>query len=105
MNDRDEGRQVLPIPDQPHVGLVTYDAKDPDTVFPAIEPLRPPGGAPNVLARTVGVIAATVSALGAFGTVQFQPFWNLLIIIVDIAVIWALTSHGRDIEKMRDASM
>jgi hypothetical protein len=59
----------------------------------------------NVLARTVGVIAATVSALGAFGTVQFQPFWNLLIIIVDIAVIWALTSHGRDIEKMRDASM
>jgi hypothetical protein len=59
----------------------------------------------NVLARTVGVIAATVSALGAFGTVQFQPFWNLLIIIVDIAVIWALTSHGRDIEKMRDAGM
>jgi len=51
------------------------------------------------------VIAATVSALGAFGTVQFQPFWNFLIIIVDIAVIWALTSHGRDVEKMRDASM
>ena len=30
-------------------GLITYDAKDPDTSFPAIEPLRPPAGAPNVL--------------------------------------------------------
>ena len=30
-------------------GLVTYDAKDPDTSFPPIEPLRPPEGAPNVL--------------------------------------------------------
>ena len=32
-----------------HVGLTTYDAKDPDTSFPPIEPLRPPAGAPNVL--------------------------------------------------------
>jgi arylsulfatase A-like enzyme len=43
------GRGSLPIPDRPHVGLVTYDAKDPDTKFPPIEPLRPPAGAPNVL--------------------------------------------------------
>jgi arylsulfatase A-like enzyme len=42
-------RSVLPIPDRPHTGLVTYDAKDPDTEFPPIEPLRPPEGAPNVL--------------------------------------------------------
>ena len=33
-------RAILPIPDQPHVGLTTYDAKDPDTKFPPIEPLR-----------------------------------------------------------------
>ena len=43
------GRQVLPIPDQQYAGLVTYDAKDPATSFPPIEPLRPPSGAPNVL--------------------------------------------------------
>ena len=43
------GRETLPIPDRPHVGLITYDAKDPDTSFPPIEPLRPPAGAPNVL--------------------------------------------------------
>ncbi len=28
---------------------MTYDAKDPDTAFPPIEPLLPPEGAPNVL--------------------------------------------------------
>jgi arylsulfatase A-like enzyme len=42
-------REILPIPDIPHVGLTTYDAKDPDTRYPPIEPLRPPKGAPNVL--------------------------------------------------------
>jgi hypothetical protein len=56
----------------------------------------------NVLARTVGVIAASVSALGAFATIQFQPFWNFLIIFVDICIIWALTVHGRDVQRMND---
>ena len=42
-------RSVLPIPERPYVGLTTYDAKDPDTSFPPIEPLLPPDGAPNVL--------------------------------------------------------
>ena len=42
-------RSILPIPDREHVGLTTYDAKDPDTKFPPIEPLRPPKGAPNIL--------------------------------------------------------
>jgi arylsulfatase A-like enzyme len=42
-------RTVLPIPDRAYTGRTTYDAKDPDTSFPAIEPLRPPDGAPNVL--------------------------------------------------------
>jgi arylsulfatase A-like enzyme len=42
-------RHVLPVPDITPAGLTTYDAKDPDTAFPPIEPLRPPKGAPNVL--------------------------------------------------------
>jgi arylsulfatase len=42
-------RQILPIPDVPHPGLVTYDAKDPDTSFEPIRPLLPPEGAPNVM--------------------------------------------------------
>src|SRR3954454_5980425 len=43
------GREVLPAPSRAYGGLSTYDAKDPDTPFPAINPLRPPDGAPNVL--------------------------------------------------------
>jgi arylsulfatase len=42
-------RTILPIPDQQHVSLTTYDAKDPDTKYPPIRELRPPAGAPNVL--------------------------------------------------------
>lgn len=42
-------RHALPIPELPHVGLTTYDAKDPDTKYPPIRELRPPNGAPNVL--------------------------------------------------------
>ena len=42
-------RSMLPIPDRPSPGLTTYDAKDPDTAYPPIEPLLPPAGAPNVL--------------------------------------------------------
>ncbi len=37
-------RTMLPIPDRPAPGLTTYDAKDPDTSFPPIEPLLPPAG-------------------------------------------------------------
>src|SRR6201993_3447098 len=42
-------RETLPIPDPQHVGLTTYDAKDPNTKYPPITMLRPPAGAPNVL--------------------------------------------------------
>ena len=45
----DVRREVLPIPDPQWVGVTTYDAKDPDTTFPPISPVRPPAGAPNVL--------------------------------------------------------
>ena len=47
-NDR-HARTMLPIPDRSAPGLTTYDAKDPDTAYPPIEPLLPPTGAPNVL--------------------------------------------------------
>ncbi len=42
-------RAMLPIPDRRAPGLTTYDAKDPATSFPPIEPLLPPEGAPNVV--------------------------------------------------------
>ena len=42
-------RSVLPIPQRRRPRVTTYDAKDPDNEFDAIEPLRPPADAPNVL--------------------------------------------------------
>jgi arylsulfatase len=66
MSDRDMiNRQILPIPDRQYVGLTTYDAKDPDTRFPPIEPLRPPKGAPNVLIVLLDDVG--FSASSAFG--------------------------------------
>jgi arylsulfatase len=42
-------RSILPIPDRRSTVVTTFDAKDPDTAFPPIAPLRPPASAPNVL--------------------------------------------------------
>jgi len=53
----------------------------------------------NILARTVGVIAALVSAISAFVWIPIYPVWGIIIIAMDFAVIWALTAHGRDIQK------
>ena len=48
-SEPDIARTVLPIPERDHIGLTTYDAKDPDTSFPPITAIRPPAGAPNVV--------------------------------------------------------
>jgi arylsulfatase A-like enzyme len=65
MPERQEQREVLPIPDITPVGLTTYDAKDPDTAFPPIEPQRPPEGAPNVLIVLIDDVGFGASS--AFG--------------------------------------
>jgi len=64
-NQNDQQRIVLPIPDRPRTGLITYDAKDPDTKYPPIEQLRPPKGAPNVL--VILLDDAGFGASSAFG--------------------------------------
>jgi arylsulfatase len=58
-------REHLPIPDPKHVGLTTYDAKDPNTKYPPITMLRPPQGAPNVLIVLIDDVGFGASS--AFG--------------------------------------
>ncbi len=65
MPERPQRRDVLPVPDVTPVGLTTYDAKDPATSFPPIEPLRPPEGAPNVLVILLDDVGFAASS--AFG--------------------------------------
>src|SRR5439155_6401025 len=69
-------RSILPIPDRQHVGLTTYDAKDPDTKFPAITQLRPPKGAPNVLIVLLDDVGFGASS--AFGGPCNMPTAELL---------------------------
>ncbi len=57
------------------------------------------GGA--VWARTVGVILASISAIGNFLTIPYYPVWALVMLAIDVFVIWALTTHGRDISDQR----
>jgi arylsulfatase len=64
LNDKRQ-REILPIPDTKPVGLTTYDAKDPNTKYPPIAPLRPPSGAPNVLIVLIDDVGFGASS--AFG--------------------------------------
>ena len=69
-------RTNLPIPDQPHVGLTTYDAKNPDTNYPPIRELRPPKGAPNVLIVLIDDVG--FGATSAFGGPCLTPNFEKL---------------------------
>ena len=51
----------------------------------------------NVAARTVGVFVAAISGVAAFMWLPWYPVWAIVIIALDVAVIWALTMHGRDL--------
>jgi hypothetical protein len=51
----------------------------------------------NVLARTVGVFVAALSAVANFAWLPYYPVWSIVVIALNVAVIWALTAHGRDI--------
>ena len=64
-NQNRKHRSHLPMPNTARQGLITYDAKDPDTSFPPIEQLRPPEGAPNVL--IVLIDEAGFGSASAFG--------------------------------------
>ena len=53
-----------------------------------------------VWARIVGVILAAVAGLLAFAWLPYYPIWAILFIAISVAVIWALTVHGRDIAEV-----
>lgn len=49
-----------------------------------------------VWARTIAVIAASLSILASFMWLPYYPLWAIVVIALDITVIWAVTLHGRD---------
>jgi hypothetical protein len=55
----------------------------------------------NVLARSLGVAAASLSAIANFAWLPYYPVWSIVMIAIDVAVIWALTVHGNDLAESR----
>jgi hypothetical protein len=54
----------------------------------------------SVWARTVGVIIAVIASIVGFAWIPYYPAWGIVFIAISIAVIWALTAHGRDAEQV-----
>ncbi len=52
-----------------------------------------------VWARTVGVVLAIASAIANFMFIPQAPIWAIAVIVLDMFIIWALTTHGRDITE------
>ena len=53
-------------------------------------------------ARIVGAILGIVSAICGVAWSPYYPIWGIAIIAVAIAVIWALTMHGREVQKLQE---
>ncbi len=48
-------------------------------------------------ARIVAVVVAGLSAIGQLLLIPAQPWWSLIVIAVDVLVIYAITTHGREV--------
>ncbi len=53
----------------------------------------------NILARTLGIILAGLSAIANFLWLPYYPVWAIVLIAFNFGVIWALASHGRDVAE------
>ena len=53
----------------------------------------------RVWGRTLGVIAAIISAVLNFAFIPAYPVWSILIIAVDVFVIYALIAHGGELRE------
>jgi len=52
----------------------------------------------NLMARIIAVFAAMVSAVASFWSIPYYPVWNILILALDVAVIWAVVAHGHQLK-------
>jgi hypothetical protein len=55
----------------------------------------------QVWARTVGVIAAMLSAIVNVAFLAAYPVWSLMMIALDVILILALTVHGSEVKARR----
>lgn len=53
----------------------------------------------SVLARTVGVILASIGVIANFLFIPAYPVWALTVVTINVLVIWALTAHGGEMRQ------
>ncbi|KZE88829.1 MULTISPECIES: hypothetical protein [unclassified Agromyces] len=53
-------------------------------------------------ARVVAVVLASLNAVGHVFLLPAQPWWSLIVIVLDVFVIYALTVHGRELAVRND---
>jgi hypothetical protein len=46
---------------------------------------------------TGAIVLASLSMIANFVVIPFYPIWSLVIIALNAALIWALTTHGRNV--------
>ena len=47
--------------------------------------------------RFVAFVAALLSAVASFAFIPYAPIWAIVMIAVDVAIIWAVAAHGREL--------
>jgi len=50
-------------------------------------------------ARVVAIVVAGLSALANFLFIPYYPVWSLLLIALNVIVIWAVATHGRELRQ------
>jgi hypothetical protein len=55
----------------------------------------------NLLARTVAVVIAMLSAVVNLAFLPAYPWWSTLVIIFDVLVIYGVTVHGGELKQRR----
>jgi hypothetical protein len=53
----------------------------------------------KVWARAVAVGLALASVLVSIAFLAADPLWSVVVITLDLVVVWALTVHGREIQR------
>ncbi|HEX5369534.1 MAG TPA: hypothetical protein VFY10_08990 [Dehalococcoidia bacterium] len=50
------------------------------------------------VARIITILLAAISIIWNFFSIPYYPIWSIIMIVIGIGVIWALVTHGSDID-------
>jgi hypothetical protein len=51
-------------------------------------------------ARVAAIIVALLSAVTNFFSIPYYPIWSVIVIVLNVFIIWAVATHGQDMEKL-----